>query len=178
MSNTIKATLQLAVIHPTDGASTKKAGILTFDRDEMDELIPLVRKAAAREEARGLKVTGFSLIGKRVRHAVDATYSSGGTWADHRDGICPAEAGLHGAMAMAIEEGTRDTFMDRLEAAEFIEIDHCVPEPVTGEEYRDALLSLVKEVRAAGHEGPSLDAVVRLLSLDGVEVEEGPAPRM
>jgi hypothetical protein len=179
MSNTIQAALEFDILHPKTGAGTRQAGVLTFDREEKDELIPLIREAAVREQATGIKVIGFRLVGESVRHIVDATYSDdSGTWYEHRDGICPAEAALHGAMTMVLEEGVEDEFLDRLNAAADIRIDHCAPEPVTKEEYRNALQALVREARTAGHEGPTLDEVVRLLALDGIEVEETPAPRM
>ena len=53
-----------------------------------------------------------------------------------------------------------------------------VPQPTSEQRLRDLLVDLVREVRAAGHSGPALDAAVAAAETLGLDVTPDAAPRM
>jgi len=126
-----------------------------------------------------MKVTGVYIAGPSKRYAVSGIYSDGGgDWYDWVEATSDAEAVFQAKWSMAENQGSdpAEDFEYFLDAMDGIEITSYAPEPVTKDEYKDAIRKLVEEAVAAGHGGPALDEAIEKLKADGIELEFAQTP--
>jgi len=133
------------------------------------------------EVAEEMKVIGVYIAGPSKRYAVSGIYSDGGgSWHDWVEATDDAEAIFQAKWSMAENQGSDpaedlDYFLNRMDD---IEITSYGLEPVTKDEYKDAIRKLVEEAVAAGHSGPALDDAIEKLKADGIELEFAQAPSL
>jgi len=120
---------------------------------------------------------GVYIAGASKRYAVSGIYSDGGgDWYDWVEATDDAEAVFQAKWAMAENQGRdpAEDFDSFLNLMDDIQITSYAQEPVTKQEYQDALTALVREALEAGYTGSALDEAVAKLKSDGIEIEVVP----
>lgn len=123
--------------------------------------------------AEEMTIVSGGLRGQTVRYMADGKYPGrdGNLWSDHVEGVCEAEALYQARDIMATNMGWDEDFLKRLDKLDDIHVE-VLPEPVSKDEFKDALRALAIVAIEADLHGEALDRAVEILRLSGVEIAD------